>query len=632
MLTLFRHLLRSKIALILIGLLMVSLSVWGITDVFRPKPGASLAKIGSRSVAAKDVERFADRFVRTQNAQGRSITKSDLVANGQMDQIINLLSDRSLTAEYLDNLGLEASKKSAADIIRKMDGVRNEISGEFDEDLYKYQLSQMGFTPVEYENGLKDDLTYELLRNGLTTGLIPPQGLTDLWSTFQSEARNIAFFTMTSDDLPEPVEAVSDEDLLEFYKESESLLEEPERRQFSLIAVNAEDFYHKVEISEDDVRAEYDAQLTRFSSPPTRAFKAIRYNSEADARDALGLLSGGAPIDAVLARGGQLTTDQSMLQSEIPDAAFAGGVFRAPIELWTGPVPQLDGKYAVVFVENETLGDLIPFDDVKAQVKRELTQSRAERLYSRSFEDIDDAVGGGFPLEEMADIVGSPVYTYPPVDSRGRTKEGMLIRNLALLDDALSYGFGLYPDETSDRRDGGDTQYVIRLDKIVEPSVPALDEIHDELAEVLFERRKNEALTKYVEEASDRIQDGTSSITVEAQALGKTVERPPEAIKRQTGQNQGFSQTALAQIFNSALDEPFTAPLQSGVFFGVIEAIQLPDAASLEALRVTSRSELLPSLNNDFDQGLSIEANQNVDVVLNPALIEAYLSQYKSEE
>ena len=94
MLTVFRNLIRSKVALVLIGLLILSLAVWGITDIFKPGLGASLVKAGNRTVEVTDVDRYANNFVRSQQNQGNDVTKQDLVQSGRLDQIINLLADR----------------------------------------------------------------------------------------------------------------------------------------------------------------------------------------------------------------------------------------------------------------------------------------------------------------------------------------------------------------------------------------------------------------------------------------------------------------------------------------------------------------------------------------------------------
>lgn len=633
MLTVFRNLIRSKVALVLIGLLILSLAVWGITDIFKPGLGASLVKAGNRTVEVTDVDRYANNFVRSQQNQGNDVTKQDLVQSGRLDQIINLLADRQLTAAYFDKLGISASDKAATQLVRSMDAARNEITGEFDVDTFRNLIAQQGYSETQFERAILDDLTFDLVENGISAALQPSDAISDLWNIYQAEARNIAFFITTPEDLPEAVDPPTDEELEAFYAESEAALTEPERRQFSVIALNETDFYHQVTIDDADLRNEYEAQQRRFSLPGTRTYEVARFDDPDRARQALGPLLGGNDFASVVTDGAaRIEAPVTSEQSEISDQALAQAVFQSPVNVWSGPVQTLDGRWALFRVTEEEAGEAIPFEEVKEEIRRELTSSRAQRMLTRAIDDIDDAVGAGLKVEEMADILGSPVFTYPPVDQRGRTKDGMLIRNLSTLEGALEYGFQLFPNETSDRREGEGTQYVIQLDKIVEPRIPELDEIREELRNALQIRRTQEAFAEFVEGIQERIDSGASSLTVEAEALGRSVERPPQAITRQSGAALGFSQSAVGQIFSAKLDEAFAAPLQSGLLIGTVEAIQVPDAQALESMRSETRANLVPVISNDLLRGLSSEAEKNIDYEINSQMIETYLSELQVTE
>jgi peptidyl-prolyl cis-trans isomerase D len=320
------------------------------------------------------------------------------------------------------------------------------------------------------------------------------------------------------------------------------------------------------------------------------------------------------------------------LKTNMAGPDYQPQIFSTPIDLWNGVIETSDGRFALINVTDETPGEKQPFEQVETKVRNELIVSRAERLFDRSIDEIDDAVGAGFSLEEMADIVGSPVYTYPPVDQRGMTKDGLPIINLMMMEDALQYGFQLYPNETGDRREAPKTHYIMRLDRIVEPSLPELNDIREDLGEALYIRKQEEALDEFANAIVARIESGDSSITTEALSLEKDVTRPPEAISRMQGQAQGYSQTALNQIFNAALDEPFKAPLQRGVLIGVVEDIRIPEGDALIALRSASDSEVMPSLASDLEQGFSLLAQENVNVDLNGPMIDAYLEQYQVQE
>ncbi len=633
MLTLFRDLVRSKVALVIIGLLILSLALFGVPDLVgtftNGSLGSSLMRADSRRLEADEVDRYADNYVSQNRQQGGEATKQSMAESGELNSLINSVSDLRIRNAYIDKLNIGSARQEAADWIRDRELMRNEVTGEFDRQAYLRFISQQGYDRErDFETALTDDLSYEQVRLGLTSALQPPDGMIDLWTIFQSEARNIAFFTFGLDDLPEAVERPSDDEVTAFYEERKDALQEPERRQFSVIAVTPDDFLHQITLTDDEVRNEYEAQIQRFSGPSTRTYDLLTFSTREEAEAALiPLLTGEAPSTT-----NGLLSEGLTIKSDAQGGALADAVLAAPYDLWDGVAQTSNGRFALYKVTNQEAGERRPFEEVEDSIREELTASRAERLYSRVYDEIDNAVGAGFTLEEMADSIGTPVYTFPPVDQRGFTKDGTRVRNLAVLEDALNYGFQLYPDETSDRRDGSDTQYVIRLDRIVEPDVPALDDIREDLTQALFMRAREDAVSEYAEQAIQRIESGSATITTEAQALGLDVVRPPMAISRMQGQSQGLSQTALAQIFNADLDEPFTAPLQGGMFIGVVEDIQIPDASSLAALRSTSEAELRPLIEDNIERGFAELASENVKVEFNTNMIESYIDQYKVQE
>lgn len=634
MLTLFRDLIRSKVALVLIGLLILSLALFGVPDFFGSimgkNLGSSLMRVDSRTLEVSDVERYAQRIVDVDRNQEGNLTRQKLADTGQLDDIINLLSDNQIRAAYIDKLGVNAAKREGADWVRNVSGIRDDITGEFDPVLYAQFVEQQGFDrETTFERVLLDDISFTNVREGLKAGLSPTNGMADLWSVFQAEARNFAYFTFDVDDLPEPVVAPTKDEVLNFYNERQDILQSPERRQFSVIAVRPEDFFHKVTVEDEDVRTQFQAQIKRFSGPSERTFTLVVYPDATKAQTALGRLLGGETPEMV---GGVVLEDQAAIEGESTDTAFEKRLFSAPPGSWVGVITLQNGQSAVFQVTSEKPGEPKPFESVKDEIEQELINSRAKRMFDRVINDIDDSVGAGLPLVEMAGILGSPVYTYPPIDNRGRTEDGLFVRNLAALEGAIPYGFQLFPGETSDRRDGENVHFVIRLDRVIDPFVPPLEDIETELTEALFLNKQSEAQADYAESAMERIRSGAATITTEAIALGKDVTRPPVAMTRMSGQSQGYSQAALGQIFNAKLDEPFSAPLQRGSFIGVVEDIRIPEESELVSLRNASVAEIAPLLGQELENSFTVIAQKHVNIDLNPAQIDAYLQTYKSDE
>ena len=100
MLTLFRNLLRSKVALVLIGLLIIAMASFGINDIFTPNLGSSLAAVGNRTVESSDLDREAEFLLNRINQNGGNSTQQDLAQSGQLQGLVYQLANRNICLLY----------------------------------------------------------------------------------------------------------------------------------------------------------------------------------------------------------------------------------------------------------------------------------------------------------------------------------------------------------------------------------------------------------------------------------------------------------------------------------------------------------------------------------------------------
>ncbi len=629
MLTLFRNLLRSKVALVIIGLLIIAMASFGINDIFTPNLGSSLAAAGNRTVETSDLDREADLLLNRINQNGGNSTRQDLAQAGQLQGLVYQLANRNIQAEYLERNGIRASDQSVIDVIRQNDIFRSAIHGGFDRTSYINFLNDRGQTEGEFTQWLQDDLTFLAMSDGLAGDVQAPQGLTELLAVFSEERRRIAYIVMQAGDLPETIEPPSEEELRDFNDAQTSMMLQPERRGFSVISVRPEDFIHQVTISDEELENQYLAQQSRFTSPGTRTYEQFAFVDEATARQALGRLLGGEDPQTVVAtfNGRQIPTETN-LRSAISSIDLATAVFDTPVDVWNGPIQAANNQWVIVRATEDIPGETTPLEDVADTLRAEITEYKSSRLYVDSFDLIDDAVGSGGTIHEIAEMISSPVYTFPPVDERGLTRQGRRVGALLEIEGALELGFQLYPDEMSFREDGGDTQYIIQLDETVASYLPEFEEMRDELYDVVFAQKRQAAVTEYAEAMMERINSG-SFLNAEAQQLELEVDRPPMPIARSSGPQIGFPPEVMAQIFGSELDQAFSIPLQRGYFIGVVEAIEVPQGEERMAASAPIRSSLNQMIAGDFEQAVFDVARENVTAQINDAAITTYLEQYQ---
>src|ERR1700679_3165267 len=138
MLAAIRAFAKSWVASLLIGLLVVSFSVWGIRDVLHPKFSDAVVTAGSHETSPNEFKRMFDGMRQQAGQQaGGDLSLTDAIAAG--------LDQRALTeVEAAPARGVVLNQ------LRQRPGFFNAL-GQFDKDTYQQKLASVGLTPAEYE-------------------------------------------------------------------------------------------------------------------------------------------------------------------------------------------------------------------------------------------------------------------------------------------------------------------------------------------------------------------------------------------------------------------------------------------------------------------------------------------------
>ncbi|MEM6627983.1 MAG: peptidylprolyl isomerase, partial [Pseudomonadota bacterium] len=343
MLAQLRGAVRSKAALVLIGLLVLSFAVWGLSDVFAGRTGIGLAGAGDRRVLKADVERALDSYLQSEREQGRPSNREDAARAGVLTAIIQGQAGRAAELRYADEAGIRASAEAAARILADAPRFKDALTGDFDSEAYRGYLAQIGESPASFEKSLRDDLTSEYIRDAVGAGVDTPTALARLWVLNQTEKRSIAYVLVPPGTAAEVVEP-TDEELSSFYEARQSLFTQPERRRVSIMSVSPVDFIDQVEVPDEDVQTAYEIRLRELSGPETRVLAQLSGADRSAVQEAADqIVAGATPEDAANTVEGVDLTVLRVQESELADDAFASAAFRAPEGDVLIPVPSGSG-------------------------------------------------------------------------------------------------------------------------------------------------------------------------------------------------------------------------------------------------------------------------------------------------
>ncbi len=632
MLSMLRGFARSRMAMIIIGFLIVGLSAYALPNVFASGKPRGMISAGDRFVVQNDIDQRIDDYIRNAAEQGQPVSsRQEIARSGLVEQILQVVASETARLSYTDTIDLKASNFALADLVATAPIFRDQLTGEFDPEAYQQYVAGQNQTVRSFEQGLRDDITSEYLDEGLNAAIDVPESLARIWVMIQSEQRDYAFSRLNAASLAD-IPAPTPEELQTFYAEQQGRFVQPERRAVSVLHVSPQDFVDDVDLSEDDLLAEYEVRKADFSSPSTRTVSRILSADRSlvqQAADRIGLgedfAAVAADIVGVQSDSVSLTSDR-IIEGEIEEIYFAvpeGEVF--------GPV-ESRGQWITAIVTNVVEGEPTPFSLVKEQIRDEIARDKAIDLFYAAQEDFYDLIGGGLSLEEAGDKIGAPVFSFMPVDQQGRTADGVFLAALAVIPDASQTIFGFdFETQTSDLLEGEDSLVVARLDRIQPENTPALETIKGDV--ILAWRASQQAQAAQL--AADALAEAArsaGSLAQAAEAQSIDFVDPGEPMSRRS-LPEGVSRAMGLAILDAKEGDIVVADEPDGSKVVIeLKRIESIDEESIPMMASAGKRVLLEGVQSDLRIAFYQGVQKAAKVQLNTEAIDTYISTMAGDQ
>ena len=625
MLTMFRKMLRSKAAGLLFALVIISMAVWGVEDIFSG-PGGNLIKAGERSITVQEFDaQIQDQLRDLSRQQGRAVTKAEAVESGLVDQLFQQEANVLVVLGYGESIGARASTQAVMNEVLQQEAFNNALSGDFDAEVYESVLRRNNLNPREFEQNIRDGLTRSYVISAAGAAIDPPKSFADLQALYEAETRSVSILSITSEDvsdLPDPTE----EELRAYFEENIAGFGEPERRGITVLHFSPSDFRQSVEITDEMLVTAYEAgKLQRYSTPQTRRYLEAYFATEAAALQALGVLAAGGQPDALENIVSiEVKTNQ---QADLSETSYSNQLFSIAEGAVTEPFVVQD-QWVVSRIEEIIPGDPYPFETVRDQIKATLITENAQSAFDEAARSLEDLKGEGLNLQEIGERIGAPAISYLPVDRRGNTaSRATMLSLIATYPQALEAAQSLFEGRMTDRfdlEDGG--IYLAQLDTIVAPSTPPFEDVKDRVLTAWRITNSGEAVARFSEELAQKINRGDTTLIAEARSLGKQVNQPAATLRRSDPSSE-LPPSAIASVFTAKqVGTAIATPTQSRNEFLIIsvDAISPPSLEAIDAIGAGLRSDLSLGLDRDLESALAFEIFNAVDLTTNDNAYAAY--------
>jgi peptidyl-prolyl cis-trans isomerase D len=539
---------------VILGLIAVSFGIWGIGDIFRGFGTSTVAKVGGTEIRVDTFRQlYQDRLQQLGRQLNRPVLPDQARALGLDRQLLGEVIAETVLDERARALRLNISDAEIARQVTDMPGFKG-ITGQFDRARFDAVLRNMGYTEAKLlSEQRRIALRQQLL--GTVSGEAPvPKAALEAFNRFQNEERSIDYVALgaaQAGEIAEPTPEV----LAKYFEERKVVFRAPEYRKITIAVLTPEELASRLEVPDADLKKAYTDRRARYETPERRHLKQIVFPNLEEAKAAADKLAQGTTFEALAAERGLKDSDidlgtvakSAVVDRDVADAAFAlkSGEVSAPIQ----------GRFGIAIAKVDAIeaGTLRSFDDVAAELKRDIQNERAKNEVTNVQEKIEDERLGGATLADAARKFNLKPRTIEAIDRGGKDAQGNTVPDLPQNVDVLAAAFGAdVHGENEPLRVPSNGGYVwFDVDAITTARDRPLDEVKDQVVARWRDDEMTTRLRAKATEMLDKIKAGTSFADVAAADQLKVEWRP--GIKR-NAQAPGLSPAAVAEVFKTPQD------------------------------------------------------------------------------
>ena len=608
---------KSPLMKVFLVFLAGGFAIWGIGDVSTGffGPGDKAIKAGSKSLSALEVAQEFD-FIR--RAQYNSISTGDALQFGLLNNVMSTMARTLLfeaEASRLNVVSTRSMQKSA--LLRQ--GAFQDETGTFSQGRFVSALSQAGLSEDDYLTQLDKSIISQQISDSISLGAKFPNSISEELAKYELERRiaKIISFDIKPDEQPIP----DVNELRDWFKKNIENYDAPALRDIKLLLISPDDLKSEVELSLDEMKEAFEQRSDEFKTPEKRVVRQMVFETAEQALAARNAIDSGTEFGEVAETLLGLTNEDIFL-GELTfndlDVSMADSIFNAEAGALVGPIESLFG-YNLAIVDVIILGSNDSFDDVKEQINVTLRMEKAIDLVYEKINLIEDALGTGSTLEEVALQNGLTTQTINNLDKQGNNIDGEAFvgpeSDIVSMTDFLETSWSTDIEEVSTLIDAGnDTFFVLKPIKEAEPRKRSFEEVEERVtSDFLLEI----AIASTKLKAQNHMRIGPSIFE----------DIDPTSPFRRSG--VGLDNSDARLIAQTAFEQPIDAAkiVETGKQVLIIKTAEIVPASETEVTDTAAfyLSQLNLAASKNISDALSVSLSERHKLELYPGMVQQLL-------
>ena len=519
----------------IVGLLTIPFAVWGINYYFEGGGPIDAARVGDSKISLQEYQRaYQQQRQRLQAMMGDQLDSALLEGPRLKQDVLRQLIDERVLAQLVSDQGLRISDTQLRDALLALPVFQQ--NGGFNKELYERLLRNQGYSAALFEEGLRQSLATEQLRNGVIASALTTTSELERLVALLKQQREVYFLILPMAQYVAKAK-VEDPAIQDYFTKNAERFVNPERVRIQFIELKLSNMAEPLTIGEDELKAAYEAQIAKYGQPEERSASHILVKLAPGATPAeVEQARSRAQQIADAVRSGAKTFDQALQEAKADTSGqieggdlgvISKGMFDSPAletALYALNQPgevseptRMPSGFHILRLDRITPAQVKSFEQVRDSIAQELRQQQAENRFYEITQTLAN-LGYEHPdsLEPAAKALGLTIQDsdwFTHQGGEGIAQQPKVLES-AFSEEVRKRGLNSEPLELASGH-----VVMLRVKESQEATPRTLEESREEIGKILREQQAREALGKDLETLKARAAKGEHLQTL-AQEFG----------------------------------------------------------------------------------------------------------------
>lgn len=557
---------QGWIAKTIIGVIIALLALTGVDAIFTGTSNSqNAAKVDGVEITSVELAQAVEMQRRQLLQQlGRDFDASLLDEKLLREAALNGLIERTLLLNSARDAKFAFSQQSLDQVI--LNTPEFLVDGQFNADRFDQVIRQLGFSRLQFRQMLEQEMLIGQLRAGLANSSFVTDAEVQAFAALEQQTRDFATLTLKAD-----LEAValSDDDIKAYYEAQASQFMSPEQLVLEYVELKKDAFFDQVEVTAEDLQSAYENEIANLAEQRRAAHILVEVSDTLNDDQAQAKL---IEVQKRLEQGEEFAalakefSDDSGSAADGGDLGFAGpGVYDPAFEealyglnenAVSAPVRSEFGWHLIKLLEIQA-PEVPSFVSLEEKLQRDLKARQVEQRFVEVAKDLEDSAFEASDLAQPAQELGLVVKTTEAFGRQGGS-EGLTanrqVIQAAFSDEVLEDGSNSSVIELDPN-----TVVVVRVKEHNKPEQLPLEQVSESIRAQLTQVRASEAVKLEGEAQLKALREGATPVTQADVGQGWNV------IEAATRSQDGVEPLVLQALFRMAKPEAADKPTFTGV-------------------------------------------------------------------